>query len=118
MNRCALNDDPGGIACVFARTETAAFFGNVWPFASALLFLRGRLTFFRPDGSPSRTGANSGGPSVLIGFGEKAERRLMACADLGAVVKRVQANAGAVPRRGSDVGTSPLLGGNGGHDAG
>ena len=96
LNRLALYGN--GIALVFARTETAAFFGHVWPFASALLFLRGRLTFHYPDGSAPRNGANSGGPNVLIGYGAEAERRLVACADLGAVVKRVWANAGGERR--------------------
>lgn len=90
LNRCALNTEPGGIACVFARTETAAFFSYVWPFASVLLFLRGRLTFYYPDGTMPRNGANSGGPTVLIGYGVEAERRLTRCVDLGAIVKRIE----------------------------
>lgn len=75
-----------GIALVFARTETAMFFRSVWPWASALLFLRRRLTFHYPDGSTPRNGANSGGPSVLIGYGERANAKLGLCKDLGAVV--------------------------------
>lgn len=64
----------GGIALVFARTETAMFFQSVWPRASALLFLRGRLHFHHVDGS--RAKANSGAPSVLVGYGADAARRL------------------------------------------
>jgi hypothetical protein len=75
-----------GIALVFARTETRMFFRHVWPHASALLFLRGRLVFCRPDGEPSKVGHNSGGPSVLIAYGEMARIRLEKCADLGALV--------------------------------
>ena len=85
LNRLSVHND--GIALVFARTETRAFFRFVWPFASALLFLRGRLTFFRPDGSESDVGHNSGGPSVLIGYGERAAKKLHECSDLGALVK-------------------------------
>ncbi len=73
-----------GIALVFARTETKTFFKCVWPFASAMIFLRGRLTFNRPDGSEA-TG-NSGGPSVLIGYGQLAWSRLAANRQLGAFV--------------------------------
>lgn len=86
LHRLALHDH--GIALVFARTETEAFASAVWPYASALLFLRGRLTFFRPDGSAPRAGGNSGGPSVLIAYGSEARRRLHDAGDLGAVVLR------------------------------
>jgi hypothetical protein len=88
LNRMALHRN--GMALVFARTDTKAFFDNVWPFASALLFIRGRLTFFRPDGSKPPGGHNSGGPSVLIGYGVEARLRLTdpANADIGAVVTR------------------------------
>lgn len=74
-----------GIALIFARTETKMFFDHVWPKASALLFLRGRLTFCYPDGTEAS--ANSGGPSVLIAYGTKALQRLKAAKDLGAFVK-------------------------------
>ena len=82
LNRLALHGN--GIALVFARTETQAFFGNVWPYASAMLFLRGRLTFYRPDGSKSAEGHNSGGPSVLIAYGDRGSNVLWKCRDLGA----------------------------------
>ena len=81
LNRLALHGN--GIALVFARTETKAFFENVWPRASSIVFLRGRLTFCYPDGSSPRRGNNSGGPSVLIGYGETADARLEECQDLG-----------------------------------
>lgn len=83
LNRMALHNS--GIALVFARTDTRAFQDNVWPFASVLLFLRGRLTFYTPEGNSAPLGHNSGGPSVLIGYGEEAARRLKQCADIGAL---------------------------------
>jgi len=64
----------GGIALTFARTETEAFHRHVWPVASGLYFLRGRLTFYRPDGTIGP--GNGGAPSVLSGFGDEALRRL------------------------------------------
>lgn len=85
LNRLALHGN--GIALVFARTDTAAFQDNVWPFADSILFLRGRLTFHRPDGSAPPEGHNSGGPSVLIAFGQIGSERLANCADLGALVR-------------------------------
>lgn len=92
LNRLALHGN--GIALVFARTETDAFFSHVWPYADSLLFLKGRLTFHYPDGSAPRNGANSGGPSVLIAYGEEAGRRLAANADMGAIVKRQEVRCG------------------------
>lgn len=85
LNRLALHGQ--GIALVFARTETRAFFQSVYPFASVLLFLRGRLTFHHPDGSPAPNGHNSGGPSVLVGYGKKAARRLRDNGGLGVCVR-------------------------------
>ena len=56
-----------GVALLFARTETAMFHKYVWSEADALLFLKGRLYFHRPDGT--RATGNAGGPSVLIAYG-------------------------------------------------
>lgn len=87
LNRLALHGS--GIALVFARTETRAFFENVWPFASCLLFLRGRLTFHRPSGEAAPEGHNSGGPSVLIAYGDHARSILIANKDIGSAVERI-----------------------------
>jgi hypothetical protein len=57
-----------GTALIFARTETAVFFDTVWRKASALLFIEGRLFFHYPDGRRAKN--NSGGPSVLIAYGD------------------------------------------------
>lgn len=67
MARMAAHGD--GTALVFARTETAWWFNTIWPRADALLFLRGRITFYRGDGSASLGGHSSGGPSVLVAYG-------------------------------------------------
>jgi hypothetical protein len=64
-----------GIALIFARTETATFFRHVWERATALLFIRGRIDFCKPDGTvgrrPDGTTANSGAPSVLCAYGDR-----------------------------------------------
>lgn len=57
-----------GTALVFARTETSAFFAQIWDRADAVLFLRGRLHFLYPDGTPAVH--NSGAPSVLVAYGQ------------------------------------------------
>lgn len=70
-----------GIALIFARTETVLWFEHIWPKSIAILFLRGRLFFCRPDGkravSPNGSG-NAGAPSVLVAYGRKSLARLMA----------------------------------------
>lgn len=81
LNRMALHNN--GIALVFARTDTMAFHRDVFPFASALLFLRGRLVFSTPEGEPPAF--TSGGPSVLIAYGWDARERLSKCRDIGAL---------------------------------
>lgn len=63
-----------GIALVFARTETAGFVAQVWEKATGILFLHGRLHFHKPDGT--RAAANSGAPSCLVAYGERAAERL------------------------------------------
>ena len=79
-----LSEHGDGIALVFARTETKAFHKHVWPKASALLFLKGRLTFHHADGSAANSSA--GAPSVLIAYGERNAACLRALKCLGAVV--------------------------------
>jgi hypothetical protein len=70
-------DHGKGIALIFARTDTAAFHEFVWPHADALLFIRGRLTFLRPDLSAPI--ANSGAPSVLLAYGHDDADLLRTC---------------------------------------
>lgn len=67
-----------GTALLFARTETQLFFETVWREATAVLFLRGRPHFHRPDGL--RAAANSGAPVVLIAYGTRDAQRLEHCA--------------------------------------
>lgn len=72
LARCAEHDNC--IALVFARTETRAFQDFVWPKASGLLFIYGRVSFYNITGQrPGKAGA----PSVLIAYGELANRRLI-----------------------------------------
>lgn len=66
-----------GTALIFARTETAMFFEWVWPHASALLFLRGRLHFHFVTGERAKT--NFGAPSVLIAYGKRDADILKSC---------------------------------------
>lgn len=69
-----LAEHGSGIALIFARTETAGFIEQVWKKADALLFLHGRLHFHNDAGI--RAATNSGGPSVLIAYGDDMAERL------------------------------------------
>lgn len=66
-----------GTMLIFARTETEAFQDFVWGAASGVLFLRGRLAFHRPDGSPA--GNNGGAPSCLVSYGPRDAEILSRC---------------------------------------
>jgi hypothetical protein len=83
LNRMALHNN--GIALLSVRTCTDAWHRYVWPFASLILFLRGRVTFHKPNGELASMG-HFGSPSALIGYGPEAARRIRQCADLGAIV--------------------------------
>lgn len=74
-----------GIALIFARTETRMFFEFVWRRATALLFLEGRLTFHYVTGRAAS--ANSGAPSVLVAYGERAAQRLVGANVAGQYVR-------------------------------
>jgi hypothetical protein len=74
-----------GIALIFARTETDMFQKFVWPHASSILFIYGRLYFHNVDGS--RAKSNAGAPSLLVGYGDEANRRLMNCGIDGQYIK-------------------------------
>jgi len=67
MSRMA--DHGHGTALLFARTETRAWQEFIWPRATALLFIKGRLTFWTPGGRPARGPA--GAPSALIAYGDR-----------------------------------------------
>lgn len=75
-----------GIALTFARTETEAW-EWVWPFASGVLFIAGRLHFCLPDGTPAK--GNAGGPSALIAYSESDFRALKDSSIQGALVRRI-----------------------------
>lgn len=65
-----------GTALIFARTETALFFETVWNAATAVLFLKGRLSFLDADGVKAK--ANAGAPSCLVAYGVEDSRLLAA----------------------------------------
>lgn len=77
-------DHGNGIGLCAARTETRWFADTVWSRADAVLFLHGRPTFCRPDGTPGSD--NSGVPICLVGYGMEASDRLGAAGLLGTFI--------------------------------
>ncbi len=71
LDKCAQHGN--AIALVFARTETIMFFDAVWQKADAILFIKGRLKFYSPQGIK---GDAAGAPSVLVAYGKKNARQL------------------------------------------
>lgn len=74
----------GGLALIFARTETKAFFDYVWDRADALLFIKGRIKFYTPEG---KEGGTAGSPSVLIAYGQREVETLEKCHIAGKLIK-------------------------------
>ena len=70
-----LADHGCGTALIFARTETQSFHRLVWGRATAILFLKGRLSFL--DAGGVRAKSNAGAPSCLIAYGEADAQKLI-----------------------------------------
>lgn len=54
-----------GVALLFGRTDTAAWHDLVFPVCDSVLFMRGRVKFFREDGTEAES-ANA--PSCLVSY--------------------------------------------------
>lgn len=65
-----------GTALVFNRMDTALWHDIIFPSATAILILRGRLRFIDSDGNE---GDSAGCGSVLVAFGEENAWRLRTC---------------------------------------
>jgi hypothetical protein len=63
-----------GIALIFARTETKNFFDFVWDKAKAIMFLKGRLSFYHVNGIKAQNSA--GAPSCLLAYGDGSAHKL------------------------------------------
>ena len=77
------NTRGGGIALIFARTDTSAWQDLVFPVAHGVLFLRGRLRFHRADGTQGETAT---APSALVAYSAKDFARLRKSGLAGALV--------------------------------
>ncbi len=59
-------ENNNGIALLFNRCDSRMFQDLIFPNAEAIMFVRGRIKFYRPDGTQ---GESPGCGSVLIAFG-------------------------------------------------
>ena len=98
-----------GVALVNARPDTQ-WFQRLAKGSTAVLWMSGRVHFGRPEGMRIETPVVG---SVLVAYGERNADALLASGLPGVVmtVRHCTPNAGALPRRDSDVGSSPLLAG-------
>ena len=60
-------ENNNGIALLFNRCDSKLFQDLIFPNATAILFVRGRIRFYRPNGEQ---GSSPGCGSVLLAFGE------------------------------------------------
>jgi hypothetical protein len=82
LDKCALHNNC--IALTFARTETNMFFNSVWDKADAVLFIKGRLSFYHISG---KKGDSAGAPSVLIAYGKNNAEILRNCGIKGKFIQ-------------------------------
>ena len=75
-------DHNNGIALIFARTDTRMFHDYIFN-ADAILFIKGRLSFYSVDGIK---GGTAGAPSCLVAWGQTAVTRLQTCGIHGKLV--------------------------------
>lgn len=67
-----MKEHNNGIALIFARTDTRMFHDYVFN-ADAILFIKGRLSFYDVQG---KKGGTAGAPSCLVAYGPEAVARL------------------------------------------
>jgi phage N-6-adenine-methyltransferase len=77
-------DNNNGIALLFNRCDSKMFQDIIFPKAKGMMFLKGRIKFYRADGT---RGDSPGCGSVLIAFGEQNAKVLEECKIEGKFVK-------------------------------
>ena len=83
LKKMALHQN--GLALIFVRSDTKAWQKWVFPYADSALFIKGRITFRRSDGTAAATGT---APSVLISYSEFDTQILRLCEIPGSLQRR------------------------------
>lgn len=73
-----------GIALLFDRMDSALWHDVIFPTADAMLVMRGRIGFMRPDGTQAPKG---GCGSVFVAWGEDNAERLRNCGIEGKFIR-------------------------------
>lgn len=73
-----------GIALIFNRMDIALWHETIFPTATAMLIMKGRVKFMRPDGTQ---GDAAGCGSVLLAWGEENAKCLQNCGIAGRFVR-------------------------------
>lgn len=73
-----------GIMLTFNRCDTKMFQDIIFPKAAGMLFVKGRIKFYTPDGTQTGT---PGCGSVLVAFGEENAEILRTCSIEGKYVR-------------------------------
>ncbi len=83
------------LALIFARTDTVMFHEYIWSKAYAIMFLKGRIAFHRPDGSK---GQSAGAASCIVAWNWEGYKRLIYSGLEGKIVKlnNLEENGGVI----------------------
>lgn len=76
-----------GVALIFARTDTTTWQRWIFPYASAVFFIKGRLRFYNVDGTQS---GPAGAPSAIIAYGSHNAEMVQRCGLVGAFITLTQ----------------------------
>jgi hypothetical protein len=77
-------ENDNGIALLFNRCDNTMFHDLIFPNATAILFMRRRIKFYKPDGT---RGDSPGCGSILIAFNDNNARILEKCGIEGKFIK-------------------------------
>lgn len=91
LRKLAENKTGGGYAFLFARTDTAAWHEWVFPHAYGIMFLRGRIEFYRKDG---KLLGPSPAPSALVAYTKQDFARLRESKLEGALLRLYEVGSG------------------------
>ncbi|MDR2003319.1 MAG: phage N-6-adenine-methyltransferase [Prevotella sp.] len=84
MERMALHNN--GIALLYNRSDNQMFHSFIFPVADSIFFIKGRIRFYKPDGT---RGGQPGAGSVLIAFGENNTKAIEDSGLIGHIFKSV-----------------------------
>lgn len=79
-----LSEHGNGIALIFARVDTKVWHDIIFKEADAVFFFKGRLKFYKMDGTP---GDAAGAPSALVAFGTNNVKAIEDAGFTGQLIK-------------------------------